>query len=120
MINDSAARHLSIDSLTPINESRRSLCFIKVATYEILKRARQQHNTALQRAGCDLLLKESEGGVGGTETGKAGGIALTRVRIRGILTSASQKLRQRKRGEQSIDTNCWKEMSEDGGKGDQS
>lgn len=60
VINDSAARHLSIDSPTPINESWRSLCFIKVATYEILKRARQQHNTALQRAGRDLPLKESK------------------------------------------------------------
>lgn len=47
MINDSAARHPSIDSLTPINEGQRCLGFIKVATYEILKWARQQHNVEL-------------------------------------------------------------------------
>lgn len=47
VINDSAARHPSIDSLTPINEGQRCLGFIKVATYEILKWARQQHNVEL-------------------------------------------------------------------------
>lgn len=62
MINDSAARHLSIDCLTPINEGQRSLCFIKVATYEILKWAWLQHNTELQRTGPDLLQKENEEG----------------------------------------------------------
>ena len=94
MINNSAARHPSIDSLTPINEGQRCLGFIKVATYEILKWARQQHNVELHMTSHQKQ-KMKEGKKERRETSAAEKkIALTRGEVREILTSASQKLRQ--------------------------
>lgn len=49
------------------------------------------------------------------ETGKTEEIALSRVRIHGILTSASRRLRQQNSGEHNIDASDCKEWSEDGG-----
>lgn len=109
MINDSAARHPSTDSLTPINEGQRCLGFIKVATYEILKRARQQRNVELHMTSHqnkkmkEGKKKEKEGDVNSRKKNN-NKIELTRGEVREILTSASQKLRQQNSGEQNIDT----------------
>lgn len=94
MINDSAARHPSIDSLTPINEGQRCLGFIKVATYEILKWARQQHNVELHMTSHQKRKRRREKRKGGRCEEQKKEIALTRGGVREILTSASQKLRQ--------------------------